>query len=151
MQYAFQDSVGLSSVAFPKLTTAGNNTFTQAFYGCSALTSVTFPELNGIDISMFSNCFSGTGVRSLSFPKATLIATFRFASYAPFLNCSDLTSLYFPSVNTIGTTSNNVFNGCTNLVEIHFSAANENTIKAMAGYASKWNAPNAECQILFDL
>ena len=100
---------------------------------------------------MFSNCFTGTGVHSLTFPKATTLAVSRPVGGAAFYNCADLTSLYLPAVTTIGTTSNNVFNGCTNLVEIHFAAANESVIKAMAGYASKWNAPNAECQILFDL
>ena len=54
--------------------------------------------------------------------------------------------LDLPRVNTIATES---FSGSTGITELHFSKANEETIKALAGYATCFGAANAE--IFFDL
>jgi hypothetical protein len=160
-QNAFQGCTSLSSISFPELTNFnGNGVFAYAFDGCTALTSISFPKLvEAGGNSIFSEMAKNTQVTTLSFPElSTMYQMGNNNIYATFNKNTTLTALYFPkligmSTNATKTAVNatHLFDGCTNLVEIHFAAENQTIIEASAGYATKFNAPNANCQIYFDL
>lgn len=70
--------------------------------------------------------------------------------------CRQLTTISFPNVSTINTDAlgqyayfDFAFQDCSNLTAIHFPAAMQATVEAMAGYSDKWGASNAT--IYFDL
>lgn len=161
---AFGGCTSLSTVSFPKLSSvsSGNNigSFTRAFSGCTSLTSITFPKLalmNGP--ASFGAIVYGTGVTSLSFPELTAITNSGSStSNGAFFNNTSLTRIDLPKLtvmtsnaSTTGVTSRYTFSGCTNLVEIHFGAENQSIIESGTYYSTKWGAPNANCQIYFDL
>lgn len=120
--------------------------FTGTFNGCTSLSSVDFSSLASIErLGAFSGAFTGcTNLQSLNFPELTAMT-----AQAVFQNNDKLKSIYLPKCTSI--TQTNIFNGDTDLTAIHFAAANETAIKATSGYGSKWGAPNANCQVLFDL
>ena len=158
---AFNGCTSLTSVSFPMLSviSPGPNCFTSAFNGCTSLTSVSFPALELINSNSFNNAFNGTGVRTLSFPELTaMMWSGTMATVAMFYNDQDIVRMDFPKLTVIspngtasGTDAKFLFNNCTNLVELHFSSENQAIIEASSGYSTKWGAPNANCQIYFDL
>lgn len=160
-QTAFEGCTSLSTISFPELSgNLGNNHFNKAFNSCTALTTVSFPKLKEASGNyIFTQAFTGTQVTTLSFPElSTMYSTGSAAGGAPFKDNTTLTALYFPKL--IGMSTNNtktnvtathLFDGCTNLVQIHFGEANQTIIEGSSGYATKWGAPNANCQIYFDL
>ena len=86
---------------------------------------------NAVNLSAFS-C-AGSGVRS--------VAGLAFSGCASLVGRLDL-----PDVESIADTS---LTGCTGITELHFSAANEETIRALSGYDTHFGATNAE--VVFDL
>ena len=162
---AFNACTNLTTVSFPELTsvvTTGSFTgFASCFDGCTKLTSVSFPKLAEVNgLGMFRLFVRNTLITSLSFPALSSIVSnvSSGTNTVMFYGNTNLTRIDFPSLTSIKkastATSNNLlylFNNCTNLVEIHFGAANQAVIEASDGYATKWGAPNANCQIYFDL
>ena len=148
-RYAFRNCHRLQSIEFPKLRTVPIDyyCFSEAFNYCSSLTSISFPELssayqrvNGVG---FFNYWSPAGTRrphyELHLPKLRSL-TFGTSNvtYNGFSQNYGLEEVYLDSVSAI--TGNYGFTGCPNLNAIHFSAANEDAIKATTGYATKWGA-----------
>ena len=98
------DEMHLTSVYLPKLTSAGNNTFsgcrwmttvnlpsltevgTQVFQGCSALVDVNLPEL----LKTAANAFRQCGLVEIVLPKVTEL------SGSTFYQCSSLQSVDLP-------------------------------------------------------
>lgn len=160
-QNAFQGCTSLSSISFPELTNIfGSNLFANAFDGCTALTSISFPKLvEAGGNAIFSEMDKNTQVTTLSFPElSTMYQTGSGTVFATFRNNTTLTALYFPKLIGMSTSNTktavnatHLFDGCTNLVEIHFGEENQTIIEGSSGYATKWAAPNANCQIYFDL
>lgn len=160
-QGVFDSCPSLSTISFPELSSIyGVSYFITAFRNCTKLTTVSFPKLKEAGgNSIFNQAFTGTQVTTLSFPElSTLYNTGSSAANATFKDNPTLTALYFPkligmSTNTTKTnvTATHLFDGCKNLVEIHFGSANQTIIEGSSGYATKWGAPNANCQIYFDL
>lgn len=158
---AFKGCTSLSSISFPELTKiVGTSIFQSAFENCTALTSISFPKLVEAGGNyIFDGMTQNTQVTTLSFPElSTLYNTGNNASNATFKNSTTLTALYFPKLIGMSTSqtktavnATHLFDGCTNLVEIHFGAENQTIIEGSSGYATKWAAPNANCQIYFDL
>ena len=162
---AFNGCTNLTTVSFPELTsvvTTGSFTgFAACFSGCTKLTSVSFPKLAEVNgLGMFRAFVQNTLITSLSFPALSSIVSNVSSGTTTVMFCGNtsLTRIDFPSLTLIKkastATSNNLlylFTGCTNLVEIHFGAENRAIIEAADGYATKWGAPNANCQIYFDL
>ena len=163
---AFKKCASLTSISFPEAITVGANAFKDAFHGCTNLTTVSFPKLATITgVGAFSTAFGtgqssypAAGVTYLSFPALSSIVSNSTGSGAIFYNNKKITRIDLPVLTemkkTATATTNNlvtIFNGCDDLVEIHFGAANQTVIEASDGYATKWGAPNASCQIYFDL
>ena len=168
MRSICRNCTSLTTISFPKLSslvggaTGQIGVFTEAFYGCTSLTTVEFPQLKQLKnggFGHFYNAFNGcTSLTSLSFPELSSINNVPTSgNNAVFYNANTITKIYLPKLTVIdsgsGTTLNGtkLFGGCTNLVEIHFAEANQTLIESASGYATKWGAPNANCQIYFDL
>lgn len=152
--YAFKNCTALTDVELPAATTLGANAFDwctslttaeaplavsigeSAFYHCRSLTTINFPMATSIG----DFAFDSTGVTTVELPAATTLGVNAFAL------CTSLTKIYLPSVVSFGTSP---FNGCTALLEIHFAAANEETLKALDTYSQLSDAQNAT--IYFDL
>lgn len=150
MAGAFAGCSALTAMEFPALTSVEQQAFSQTFLNCAGLSYVTFDALETINAStVFGTCFNNTGLVSLQFDSlTTLRSSVDLASFAPFYNCTGLYSISLPKVTDIG---NNVFNGCTNLAEIHFGAANRETIEATSGYSTLWGRGAGAATVYFDL
>ena len=150
MAGAFAGCSALTAMEFPALTSVAQQSFSQAFLNCTGLTYVMFDSLETINAnSVFATCFSNTGQVALQFDSlTTLRSSVDLASFAPFYNCTGLYIIYLLKVTDIG---DNVFNGCTNLAEIHFGAANRETIEATSGYSTLWGRGAGAATVYFDL
>lgn len=161
---AFTGCTNLTTVSFPELTsvavTGAVAGFASCFSNCSKLTSVSFPKLAEVSGNgLFRAFVLNTLITSLSFPSLSSIVSNPSSgnTFVAFYGNTNVTRIDFPALTSIKrsatSTSNDLlylFNNCTNLVEIHFGAANQTVIEASAGYATKWGAPSG-CQIYFDL
>ena len=166
----FRDCTSLKKVSFPALATlTGSYVFNQTWLNCTALETVEFPELLSIgpasgssssSSSHFSQAFNnaGGGNVSLSFPKLTRIyngTTSSADNSAVFYNCTGLKKLYFKSLTSIdgynATSKTKIFNGCSNLTELHFGTANQAAIEASAGYTTLWGRGAGNATVYFDL
>ncbi len=152
--YAFKNCTALTSVDLPAATSIGEYAFClctslttaeaplavsigeNAFYHCRSLTTINFPMATSIG----GLAFDSTGVTTVELPAATTLGDNAFAW------CTALTKIYLPSVISFDTSP---FVGCTALLEIHFAAANEETLKALDTYSQLSDAPNAT--VYFDL
>ncbi len=109
--YAFSESIGLTSVTIPaSISEIGES----AFYACSGLTSVTIPEgVTTIGENAFSGC---SGLSSMTIP-----ASVSEIGAGAFSWCSGLTSVTIPEgVTTIGTSA---FSGCESLTSVTIPAS----------------------------
>lgn len=159
MKECFKNCTSLTNVSFPELSNINNNySFEGIFNGCTSLTAVSFPKLAQTSGSKpFGDAFAGTQVTTLSFPELSAIRNSGTnTTYCTFYRNTTITRINFPKLTIIAKGNNDavdgmyLFNGCTNLAEIHFAAENQTIIEAASGYASKWAAPSG-CQIYFDL
>lgn len=150
----------LTTFSMPKLSSvSGIGAMADCCNGATALTNVSFPSLVRINNDIaFLAAFKNTGVTELSFPQ--LSSMFNVATSGNnhvFGENNTITKINLPKLvnissnGSLGTGGKNLFRNCTNLVEIHFGAENQTIIEGSAGYATKWGAPNANCQIYFDL
>ncbi len=158
------ESISFTSLYYCRLA---DYTFKDGCKNQTALTSASFPNLQGIGgfivskivgkriqqvwedhVGFFQGCFAGcTSLTTLTFPALSWIA-----SNDHFADNDCLEVINLPAYDAqYADKTTSLFSGCTNLVEIHFGAANQAAIEAASGYASKWGAPNANCQIYFDL
>ena len=145
------------------MTSANSNAFQDMLKNCNASegVSVSFPKLESINgTKVFAGLWNNMTPASttVSFPELTKIkGAGTTPATAPFSYCTTITRFDFPKLtvmasgNTDNVDARYLFNNCTNLVEIHFAAANQSIIEAASGYATKWGAPNANCTIYFDL
>lgn len=129
----------------------GTQTATQFFYKCTSITSADLGELETINgtqaaSGMFYGCSKLSSVILSNLKTVTGSSALANAFYG-----AAITRIEFPSLTTVGSDSfgTNMFNGCKQLIEIHFRADMQATIEAMSGYSSKWGATNAT--IYFDL
>lgn len=100
----------------------------NAFDGCTALKNVSFPNASMID----NNAFKSSGIESISLPslvthnKANLfldcslltsvnLPNLQTTGDNTFQNCSSLTQISLPSLTSMG---NNTFKGCSNLTTV---------------------------------
>ena len=173
---AFNSNTNLTSVDFSSLTVVtGHLSFYQAFTGCTGLTSMSFPSLvtigdataTGTNCQHFSSAFSGcTGLTTLTFPELTAIYCngANNANNGSFTNNETITKMYFPKLSeisyapaytgsstTVTSACKYIFSGCTALTELHFGAANENAIKATAGWSTLWGRGAGNATVYFDL
>lgn len=150
----------LTTFSMPKLSSvSGIGAMADCCNGATALANVSFPSLVRIDNNIaFQAAFKDTSVTELSFPQlSSMFSVATSGNNHVFGQNNTITKINLPKLVNIssngsfGTRGKNLFGGCTNLVEIHFGAENQTIIEGCAGYATKWGAPNAECQIYFDL
>lgn len=130
-QSAFVYCTSLASVSAPAAKTLGDNIFLYcsalisvdlplvetvgeaAFRGCSALVTLSLPEVTSIGEETFRGC---TSLTEVSLPKATALENSSNYTYdSPFYQCTALTTVSFPLVETIG---DNMFRDCTALTEV---------------------------------
>ena len=148
----------LVSASFPKLKylsykSGYSSTFENTFSSCTSLTAVSFPVLSSMTQYCFKKTFTNcTSLSDFSFPAVTDILA-ASAMVSTFYNCTSLTSVSFPMLTACVANGllSNVFTGCTNLTEIHFREDSQSMVEGLTYYSSKWGAPNANCQIYFDL
>lgn len=105
--YAFADTKITGTVALPKVTSIG----LESFKNCAAMTGVTMPLV----VTIGSDAFSGTGITSIATgAEYTAIVANEFAGMAK------LTAITFDKVVTIPTTAAGMFTGCDKLSAITF-------------------------------
>ncbi len=160
---AFYDCSSLTSVELPTATSIGSS----AFYDCSSLTSVELPTATSIGDYAFCGC---TQLTSVELPAVKKLSNMQYAfentsalKYALFgietwsdqwgtvsryTNSTNLSRIDLPNCTSV-TVSNAFSQYLPALTEIHFAAANKETIEASTYYSTKWGATNAT--IYFDL
>ena len=171
LSYGFYDS-RLTSINFPSLSSVtGSRAFMHAFYRCRNLRSVSFPRLItiGLDTSEFNaahfmNAFDecNTRLTSISFPELTTIYCTGSSSIdGTFFSLGrTIKKIYLPKLTTITHGSNAsssyqeayklIFSN-TSFTEIHFGAANQETIESNPGYATLWGRGSGNATVYFDL
>ncbi|MBR5552033.1 MAG: leucine-rich repeat protein [Muribaculaceae bacterium] len=146
--YAFRGCTGLTSITIPNTITSIGN---YAFYGCTGLTSVTIPnsvteignkafyatgwynnQANGI-LYLDNCCLGYKGNKPTG--ALTLNEGTRLIRSSAFSGCTGLTEVNYNAVNctSMGTSSNPVFSGCTNLKTLNIG----NGVKNIPSYAFK--------------
>lgn len=173
---AFNGCTSLTSVDLSSLTTVtGTNAMRSAFVNCANLvntvstTDILLPSLETIgensstaNNAQFAMTFNGTIIRRLTFPELKEIyCTGSSNTTGTFYNNYYLQKLCFPKLDTITygagasssnqTAANNIFYACNELTELHFGAANENAIKATAGWSTLWGRGAGNVTVYFDL
>lgn len=158
-KYGFDQAftmMSLSSVSFPKLKSIGEASFRCAFglgSSSSKVDSLEFPELTAIPnqafTSIYSNLSSYMYCNNVYFPKVTSIvaSNYTLSEFGGATTVDDQVNIYLPKCTSI---SQGYLFYPDQHVTLHFAAANQTAIQALAGYSTKWNA-NADSQVLFDL
>lgn len=132
-QATFEGNRNLTSISFPKLKKAEDCSY-QCFTYCP-LTSVEFPELQ--EVSLFRWFQSLTTLTSISLPKLSKFGIYGLQE--AFSYCSGLTSMIFPSLSDMTSTSQglkNTFQKCTSLTSVSFPAL---TSTSFGRYTSQFN------------
>ena len=133
------ETIGKGSLSGTKLTKAYlpicKSVGESAFSNCKALVSVDLPACTTVSTYAFAWC----SVESVNLPACESIAGYAFRM------CDNLTRLNLPACTKL---YNQSF-GQSSITEIHFAAANQATIEALDGYATKFGATDAT--IYFDL
>lgn len=155
---AFMYCTSLTSVSFPALTTISDGCgIRNAFEYCSNLASVDLSGLTTITTNTsnsnllaytFGYC---TALRSVDLSNLTSITgTGTHPCYRMFQS-SGLITISFPKLTTISMSTGitGIFEGCTDITEIHFKSSAQTVIENQAGYSGKFGASNAT--IYFDL
>ena len=134
---AFLNCSGLTEVTLPESLTAINST---VFSGCTSLTEIVIPDsVTSIGSCAFQNC---SGLTEITLPESLTTIGSTSTSSSTFNNCSNLTTIYWNSINITSYTSysyvfnnapisnvifgnsvtnipNNAFSSCTSLTEIN--------------------------------
>lgn len=91
-------SSGIKTINFTELeTVSGESAFQGAIASCTDLEYAYFPKLKYIGENGFNQCFSGSGIKEISFPNLEVVQSEGF--YLCFPNCSSLKTIYFNSLN----------------------------------------------------
>lgn len=139
--YMFYYCAGITSVDLSGLTTiSGTGACQYMLSGCAGLTSVDLSSLktisgNGACQYMFREC---TGITSVNLSGLTTISA-NNACNSMFRACTSLATVYIGSTTAIdfGTYTNqfsNLFNSCTQNIDVYAPAANQAQIEAFSGY-----------------
>lgn len=177
MLYTFYSCRNLTAATFPSLqciTKQARQCFAYSFSNASNLSTVAFPELTSIEAQYpVSSMFLGTSLTSVYFPKLKYLTSTRGAMAGMFDECWYLSSIEFPSIEAISAgitsayatfrandhikkfsfpalssvTGTYLFSACTDLTCIQLPSQYQQQLTASAGYATKWDAPNANCII----
>ena len=153
IQNMFQGCTALTSVDLSSVTTlygTSNYSFYGTFYGCTSLTSLDVSGITSVagHMGAFREMVRGcTNLQTLTINVSDAGADGAFISMC---YNSGMKNLYFPNLSTLGTYTNQ-FNkmlegttGCT----VHFPAAMQSTISALASYPS---FGGTSVTVLFDL
>lgn len=153
LSYAFSTCTNLLTASFPLLTTVGATyVFSYAFTGCTKLQSVSFPLLTTVSSTgaMQYMCNGCTALTSIDFSSLKTIGVTSGSStcyrqfYNAFTNCTNLTTLTFPSLEAIycnGTaTSHGTFATNTALKKLYFPKLT--TIAKTTSYGNTTGAKN---------
>ena len=140
--YSFYKCESLVTVDLPNVTTIDGASFLQ----CTSLATVNLPNLTAVGDCYYGGAFKDcSSLTDVNMPKLTrLVGGYRAGM---FMYCTSLATIELPSVSA--SSGENVFYGCSNLKEIHYSAANETAIKKYTYYYTWFNGSNA--QMYFDL
>ena len=139
--YMFQNCSGVTSVDLSSLTTiSGSSACYYMFSSCTGLTSIDLSSLTTVSSAsgcyyMFYRC---TGLTSIDLSGLTTVSGNRACGYM-FQNCTSLATVYIGGTTAInfGTYTNqfqNMFNGCTQNIDVYAPAANQTQIEAFSGY-----------------
>ncbi|MBR2771598.1 MAG: leucine-rich repeat protein [Bacteroidales bacterium] len=137
----FQSCTGLTSIDVSSLTTAGGYTACdRMFADCTGLTSVDLPALTTVSGTtvcqyMFARC---TRLTSANLPALTSVNAYA-ACMGMFSGCTSLATVYIGGTTAIdfGTQTSqfqNMFQYCTQDIDVYAPAANQAQIEAMSGY-----------------
>lgn len=138
-QATFEDNRNLTSISFPKLKKVDNCSY-SCFNYCP-LTSVEFPELQ--EVNMFRWFQYLTTLTSISLPKLSKLSGYGLLE--AFYNCSGLTSMVFPALSDMTSTSQglkNTFQRCTSLTSVSFPAL---TSTSFGRYTNQFNNMLSGC------
>lgn len=140
-QYMFQSCREITSIDLTNLTTiSGTSACQSMFLGCTGLTSIDLSGLTNLNGAfacqyMFQNCNNLTSVdlSGLTALKGII------ACQSMFINCTSLATVYIGGTTAIdfGTNTNqfqNMFQNCTQNIDVYAPAANQTQIEAFSGY-----------------
>ena len=137
----FYGCTGITSINLSSLTTiSGTAACSTMFAGCAGITSIDLSGLTAASGSsacfyMFQNC---TGITSVDLSGLTTLSGNTACSYM-FANCTSLATVYIGGTTAIdfGARTNqfdNMFQGCTQNIDVYAPAANQTQIEAFSGY-----------------
>lgn len=139
----FSGCTNLTSVNLSSLTTiSGSSVCNNMFYNCRGITSVDLSSLTTISggnacQTMFQGC---TGLTSVDLTSLTSV-TGNYACSTMFSGCTSLATVYIGGTTAIdfGTRTNqfiNIFQGCTQNIDVYAPAGNQAKIESFSGYPS---------------
>ena len=139
--YMFYGCTGITSADMSSLTTInGGNACSHMFDMCTGLTSFDLSALTTISgtsacQSMFLGC---TGLTSANLSALTTISGGN-ACNSMFLGCTSLTTVRIGNATAIGFGTrtnqfNNMFQNCSQNIDVYAPAASKSTIEAFSGY-----------------
>lgn len=139
--YEMFKGTGLTNINLASLTTvSGSYACSAMFNGCTGLTSANLPALTTVSgsnacNSMFNSC---TGLTSANLSALTAVTGASACQYM-FRNCTSLATVYIGGTTAIdfGTRTNqfqNMFQSCTQNIDVYAPAANQTQIEAFSGY-----------------
>ena len=143
----FNSCSNLTSLSLPKLKSAS---YMQYFCGyCNNLTSISLPNLEEItQVNGFDGFCRRTGITTFTFTK---LKSIKSSLNQTFRDCTSLTDLYFPALDTFGgynTIGTNMLQGCSN-VTVHFPSNLQSVIGSWSDVTAGFGGTNTT--ILFDL
>lgn len=171
---ACQNSIALTSVTFPELTsiyTGGTNHFYNFMGSNNVLPSgqaaaaptchCYFPKLQTWRYNASSSTFANMNTQGTAAYRrkyavhigaeapARSVNVGTTAANAMFYNNRGMTEVYLHSISAITGTA--MFNGCNELTAIHFAAEHEDAIKASNGFSTLWGRGGGKATVYFDL
>jgi len=171
---ACQNSIALTSVSFPELTsilTSGTNHFYNFMGSNNVLPSgqaaaaptchCYFPKLQTWRFNAANSTFANMNVQGTASYRrkytlhigaeapARSVSVGTTAANAMFYNSRGLTDVYLHSISAITGTA--MFNNCYELTAIHFAADYEDSIKASNGWSTLWGRGAGAATVYFDL
>lgn len=180
--HTFYRCTGLTSVDLSSLKSVGISGCADMFYGCTGLTSANLSSLeqvtqtNGCN-SMFYDCsalanvdissltlVTGNTALTLMFADTSLV-TVKFSSLTSitglnsmsntFSNCTNLTSLWFPSITpaSFGSRTGQLSTMCSGVpnVTLHFPSNSQAKVETLGGYSATAPFGAVSGTVLFDL
>lgn len=138
----FSNCTGITSVDLSSLTTlSGRSACQSMFQNCTGITSIDLSGLTTVSGTQVCNfMFSGcTGITSIDLSGLTTVSGIKACNYM-FSGCTGgLTTVYIGGTTAInfGTQTsqfNNMFQNCTQNIDVYAPAANQSQIEAFPGY-----------------